>query len=110
MRATLVVAGCFSMWSAAVHAAAPGSIDAALTVERLRMDDPRTPAHILIEDSVKRFEPYFKLAKTPEDRKRLYNAWRAYSNRIRDRSRRRIEELRDQTQRENRPRGKGRGA
>ena len=112
MRAALVVAGCLLLWSAVAQAAAiPSSVDAALMVERLRIDDPRTPDHILIAESVDRFAPYFKLAKTPEDRKRLYNAWRAYSNRIRARSRRRIDELWDQTKQEMlRPRGGGRRA
>lgn len=109
MRSALAIL-CLSFAGSVARAATPTTVDAALTVEQLRMDDPRTPEHVLIAESAKRFAPYFELAQTPADRKRLYNAWRQYSDRIRARARRRIEELWDQTQRENRPRGTGRGA
>ena len=91
--------------------AAPAPVEAALTVERLRLDDPGKPGYALVNESADRFSEYFKLAKSATDRKRLYIAWRTYSDRVRVRARQRLNELWEQTQREmNRPRGGGRRA
>ena len=85
----------------AAYAHQPATVADALTVERLRLDPPHADAAALITQAADRFTTYHPLAKSPAEVRRLYRAFKAYSDGVLERARWRLDAAHDRS----RPRG-----